>query len=100
MALGDSIRALKQVSRLKGWDPDKIEGGGSIAPFNVVPDPAQNKNIVGKLPGGPPALSGRVDPSQESALGQRTTFDVPDAGRETKNRATRNADPFPGKPIR
>lgn len=96
MGLGDSIRALKIVSRAKGWDPDVIQGGGSIAPFNVVPDAGRNLGAVGEIPGGPPAMTGSKDPSEGGSLGQSVTFDVPDAGRETKNRATRGANPFPG----
>jgi len=96
MGLGDSIRALKIVSRAKGWNPDVIQGGGSIAPFNVVPDAGRNKGAVGQIPGGPPAMSGTKDPSEGSALSQSVSFDVPDASRETKNRRTVNANPFPG----
>lgn len=96
MATGDQVRALKIVSRQRGWDPDVIKGGGSIAPFDVSPNPTGDNSGVGKIPGGPPAASGKVDPSQESALDQYLSFNAPDATRETKNRATKNANPFPG----
>ena len=51
---GGQSRGLVQASITKGWDPRKIEGGGSISAFDVDPGTLPHR-FVGRIPGGPPA---------------------------------------------
>lgn len=99
---GDSIKALKIVSRAKGWDPDVIydvtkdgvSKGADIGNFNSTFEIFSNQQALGKLPEGTPdSFPSATDP----VLGERTTFAVPDAGRETASRRTTGADPNAGK---
>lgn len=96
MALGGLSKALITISKAKGWDPTVIRGTGeSIANFDKAPELFTNESGTGTLPNNP-AASGQKDPSEGPVLGQRVSFSVPDASRETKNRATKGANPFPG----
>jgi hypothetical protein len=95
MARGDQSKALRIMSKQKGWDPTQIEGGGSIAGFDVAP--GVSGGAVGRLPGCTP--DGWPGSLGVPSIGPESVgFSHPDATRETKSRATRNADPNPGKP--
>lgn len=108
MALGDSIRALKITSRVKGWDPDVIVGAPgpagkysedqSVMPFNKVPDAGElfGDKICGRLPEDIPANQQQFPKATGPVLGEKVSFNNPDVSRENKNRGTSGADPFPG----
>jgi len=49
---GGQSRGLVRASQLKGWDPTRIEGFGSIANFDKDPGNLPGA-YVGRLPGGP-----------------------------------------------
>lgn len=100
MALGDSIRALKMVSKAKGWDPDKIEGGGNIGDFNQVPSFGEKDAVAGgSIPGGTPSP---VVPEgyPDSPMSEKVTWTVggPNDDGNRPIRHTSGADPFPGMP--
>ena len=98
--LGDSIRALKQVSKIKGWDPDEIPGHGNMGDFNTVPEFGQADAVAhGPIPGGtPPPIVPESYP--ESPLSAKVTWNVggPNDDGNKPIRHTSGADPNPGKP--
>lgn len=95
MALGDQSKSLIIISKAKGWDPTVIPGVGSIANFDKAPNPWELGNqSVGTLPEG---SRDSYPQAEEPRYNESMTFDVPDVSRETKNHATRGADPNAGK---
>jgi hypothetical protein len=102
MSMNNQSRSLIEISKMQGWDPTKVDGI-DLSRFNV-PSAVDNhveagKYGVGELPGGNP--DGWPDgydsehPQASISPGQ-TDFATPDAGRETANRATKNATPWNG----
>ena len=117
MALGDSIRALKIVSKAKGWDPDLIQGvrgengkdypSASMLPFNKAPN--TNKEhfgdiICGDLPGypeSPQEQDGQNGTADNPILQEKVTFNAPSQDREYRVRnkgESAPGNPYPGKP--
>lgn len=100
MGLGGQSRGLIQASKTAGWDPTVIPAGPgspaeSIANFDKAPAICQQvreDGALGDLPGGTPLAWPDGD-----VLSESVPFSYPDTTRETKNRATRGADPFSGK---
>src|SRR5262245_5288332 len=79
MSLGDQSKALRIVSKQKGWDPTEM-----IGDFDVAPDPwKQGDQSVGGLPGVPPGqkppLSFANDhPEINDADWGKATWNAPD----------------------
>lgn len=98
---GNQSRGLVAASKTRGWDPTKIQGftdaeGGDIAqwdydPGNIVTPP---NTYVGDAVPNTPLNPPEGDSTATSPVAP--AFNVPDAGRETTNRATRNASPWVG----
>jgi len=89
---GDA-QGLIDISRIKGWDPTKIEGftdaeGGDISNFDKASSSYRTQgNDLGQL-NPPPAVSGKAGADPSEALGpeysERVTWNVPDVSRERK----------------
>lgn len=98
---GDLVKALKIVSRAKGWDPDRIWNAktksyeGSLENTDKAPEIFVNQAGTGTLPQGTPdSFPEAEQPKYEEG---KVSFNHPDTGRETKNRATRGSDPYAGQ---
>lgn len=81
-------RGLIIASRLQGWDPTKIEGGGSLT-TDIEPKIFTDQ---GGVKGTPPG-----DGLPESGS-QGVDWQVGLGGKPTPSTKTSGADPFPGKP--
>jgi len=100
---GDQVKALKILSRAKGWDPDKIYDakaksyGDSIENFNRPPQVFTNQAGTGQLPEG---LHDSYPQAEEPRYKENTTnndgitWNTPQVSRETVNRATKNGTGF------
>jgi len=89
---GDVGRALRIISQAKGWDPNVIQGGESIANFNKEPSGVDHITL-GKLPQGTPDSFPEDHPGIDVAA---TPFATPDsASGSDANRRTTNANPKP-----
>ena len=88
--MNSTSRSLRQISKQNGWDPDVIQGFGSIAPI----DHARETPFEGDT--GPiPAVA--KDPHVTKGQGSITPH-TPDPGPQEPNRRSKNADPYPGMP--
>lgn len=99
MGQGAQSKGLIIAAQTAGWDPTKImPGGEDISNFDKAPELFANQAGTGAMPGGSPdswpdgySRGGlNLDPSST------VRFNAPDAGRETAQHGTRNADPFAG----
>lgn len=90
MGHGDSIKALRILSRAKGWNPTEF-----IADTNIVGD-INNRAGTGKFDSIPPN-SGDFPESIEAPVGIRIDWQPAEStdGVNTK-RGTNSADPYPG----
>lgn len=97
---GDAVKALKILSRAKGWDPDRIWDAktqsyeGSIENFNKPPQIYANQAGTGRLPQGVPDTFPEAEQPryEENTLNDDgVTWNTPDYRRETKNHRTNNA---------
>lgn len=95
MGFGNQSRALIIASKLAGWDPTQLKGGGSILPFDHDPGTnADERKYVGPLPEGTPDSFPKA--AEPGVLSEQMTFNAPDAGKENANRRTNGANPYPG----
>lgn len=92
-------RALVNISKVKGWDPTQIydqNTGKYVGDFIGDHDPQMwDRDTIGTLPSELPAVSGRKDPSEESALDQRVSWSAPEVPSPIPTVGLSN--PTPGK---
>ena len=99
MAQGGQSKGLIIASKTAGWDPTRIYDPAtgkyeeSIENFDKQPEIFKNQAGTGRLPQGTPdSFPG------EQPLKERVSWNAPDTRRETRNRATRGANPAPRRP--
>ena len=94
MALGDQGKALRIISKAKGWDPTKCEGV-DISNFDKAPDPwLSGSQSTGKLPEGTPLDFPQADGGP--AMTEKVTWGNSGQPAVPKSHATKGADPFAG----
>lgn len=88
--MNNQSRSLRIISRQNGWDPDRIEGGGSIGDVYApreTPFETDAKMIPGSV----------SDTAPQHAVEDRAGWNKPDVGRETPKHSN-GANPFPAMP--
>jgi|SRR5262245_14818440 len=91
---GNQSRALIIASRMRGWDPTRVEGGGSIANFDKDMGNAAGQP-VGRIPG---LRDGYPDGHdvRELRASDAVPFAHPDTSRELADHRTVDAAPSAG----
>jgi hypothetical protein len=96
MGQGGISKGLIIASRMQGWDPTKIEGGGGdIENFDKAPKLFTNQAGTGRLPQGTPDSFPEDHPSISPG---GTPFEVGAGGKAQADRKTSGANPFPAMP--
>ena len=98
---GGQSRGLVQASITKGWDPRKIPAGPNGPAVDLSKIDVDPGNLPGPYLGRLSDAGPKADAPDgyDSSIGSPSVpFEHPDTSRETANRRTSGANPYPAKP--